>query len=425
MSRSFPVPLDEEARAAAVADYRIVGVPPLPDLPAIVELAADLLGVPNAVVNIITADQQVQLAAHGFDGATVPRGESMCATTIVQPEPVILRDARLDPRFASHPHVTGELGNIVFYAGSQLRAPAGHVLGTLCAFDTVAHDLTGHQREGMDKLARMVVGVLELHRHARLLHESMRDLERKSGELVRSNAALASFAGQVSHDLRNPLTGVLGYVAVLADLPAIAADPEAKFCMDRALSSATRMWRMISDVLAHASAGGHLSIQPVPLTAVAADVVDDLASVIAGTGALVSFGELPTVAGDATSLRIVLQNLVGNAVKFRHPDRPSVVHISGDEDPVSWWIAVSDNGVGIPEADRGRVLEMFSRLQPAVEGSGIGLATVQRIVDAHGGTLAIEANDPAGTVVRVTLPKLSPNGQAARPQTHAGAAGRS
>jgi signal transduction histidine kinase len=401
---TFPVPDDEAARLESLARYGIVGAPPPPDLPSVVELAAYLCDVPNAVVNIISEHQQVQIATVGFEPGVCARGDSMCATTIVEPVPVHVTDARLDPRFADNPHVTGILDDIRFYAGSQLKAPDGHVLGTLCVFDRAVHDLSTDQREGLDKLARMVVDVLELHRHSRLLHDALLKVERTSGELVRSNTALKHFAGQVSHDLKNPLTGVLGFVASLADIPAVTAEPDAKMCIDRALSSATRMWRMIEDVLAHASVGATPQLRPVSLGEIAGQVIEDLNPAINAANATVTIEPLPTVVGDATQLRVLLQNLVNNAVKFRDRSRPCRVTISGDAGVEQATLRVADNGVGIPPADRDRVLEMFTRLRTDVEGSGIGLATCQRIIEAHHATLTIGETPGGGTTMTVAVP---------------------
>jgi signal transduction histidine kinase len=328
----------------------------------------------------------------------------MCTIAIVEPEPVMVPDARVDPRFAANPFVTGAIDTIRFYAASQLRAPDGHVLGTLCVFDNEVHELTREQRDGLDKLARMVVDILELHRHGRLVHDALLRVERKSGELARSNAALQHFANQVSHDLKNPLTGILGFVAMLADMPPVAGDPDSRRCVDRALSSATRMWRMIEDVLSLAEVNGQPRLGQVSLGEIAGQVLEDLAAAIRTADATVTVQPLPSVLGDATQLRVLLQNLVGNAVKFRAPDRPCRVVISGDADTETVRLRVADNGVGIAPQDRDRVLEMFTRLRTDVEGSGIGLATVQRIVEAHHATLSIGETAGGGTTVTVALP---------------------
>ncbi|WP_432830327.1 GAF domain-containing sensor histidine kinase [Dactylosporangium sp. CA-092794] len=404
-TRSFPLPGDERERLRSLASYGIVAGPPLPDLPSVVQLAAYICGVPNAVVNIISAHHQHQMAAFGFNPDVCAREDSMCAISMVQPGTVVVRDASVDPRFADNPFVTGELDRVRFYAAAQLRDRDGHVLGTLCVFDDAPHELTPSQREGLERLARMVMDLLELHRHGRLLEQALDKVHRTTRELQRSNASLQHFAGQVSHDLKNPLTGVLGFVAMLADIPAVAADPDGRECTDRALSSATRMWRMIEDVLAHASVGGRPSFTDVSLDTVARQVVEDVGAAVAAAEATVEVEPLPTVVGDATQLRVLIQNLVSNSLKFRHRGRACRVRIGAQESPTAWTLVVADNGVGIPAEDRARVLEMFTRLRTDVEGSGIGLATCLRIVEAHDATLVVGETPGGGTTMRVTLPK--------------------
>ncbi|WP_433079881.1 sensor histidine kinase [Dactylosporangium sp. CA-052675] len=403
--KAFPVPDDEPERLKSLAGYGIVGGPPLPDLPSVVELAAYVCGVPNAVVNIISASQQIQMAAFGFEASACSREDSMCAISMVEPETVVVRDATQDPRFADSPFVTGEIDDVRFYASAQLRDRDGHVLGTLCVFDSEPHDLSAKQREGLDKLARMVMDVMELHRHGQMLEQALDKVHRTSRELQRSNSSLQHFAGQVSHDLKNPLTGVLGFVAMLSEIPAVAADPDGKRCVDRALSSATRMWRMIEDVLSHASLGGRPSFTDVSLEAIARQVVEDVGTAIAASRAEVEVGPLPTVVGDATQLRVLIQNMVSNSLKFRDRDRDCRISITADESETGWTLNIADNGLGIAAQDRPRVLEMFTRLRTDVEGSGIGLATCQRIVEAHDATLVIDETPGGGTTMRITLPK--------------------
>jgi signal transduction histidine kinase len=396
---------DEQHRLTALSRYGLLDALPNPDLQSIADLAAFLCGVPTAAVNIIDAAHQRQLAATGFEPGVLARSDSMCTLTIEQSEPVHVTDASKDERFQGNPYVSGVMGNVRFYAASQLREPNGAVLGTLCVFDNEVRSLNQEQRDGLDKLARMVMDVLELRRHAELLSQALHEVRTTSDELVRSNAALQDFAGQVSHDLKNPLTGILGFVASVADLPSVAIDADARMGLERALSSATRMWRMIEDVLAHASAGSRQDLQRVSLDEVARWVVDDLEPTINAAGATVRVGPLPTVVGDQTQLRVLLQNLVSNAVKFRRREVPCEVLVSADEDIYGWTVSVADNGIGIPSADRERVLELFTRLRPDIEGSGIGLATVRRIVAAHQATLEIGDTPGGGTTIYVNLPR--------------------
>jgi signal transduction histidine kinase len=403
---TFPVPADEEARLRSLAEYHLIGTPPPRDLSAIVELAAHLCDTPNAAINIISATEQRQLAAVGAQSGRCDRRYSMCAVSITEPDqPIVVADASVDPRFAGSPFVTGEFDQVRCYAAAVLRDHAGHALGTLVVFDRKARELSPAQVADLNRLARLAVDVLDLQRTGRQLRDAIGRAQLARRELARSNAALQHFAGQVSHDLKNPLTGVLGFVAMLSEIPSVAQDTEAQHCIDRALSSATRMWHMIEDVLSIASAGGRPTFSTVQLNATATQVLEDLSAITAAAGATVHVGALPAVTGDATQLRQLLQNLVSNSLKFRDPHRPCRIEITGDETPDAWTVSVADNGVGIPPADRPRVLEMFTRLRTDIEGAGIGLATCQRIVEAHGASIAIDETPGGGTTVIVTLPK--------------------
>jgi GAF domain-containing protein len=111
-TRGHPVATDEQERLRSLADYGILGAPPPPDLPSVVELAAHIRGVPNAAVNIISATHQHRLAAYGFEAGVCDRGDSMCAVSIAEPETVVVSDATLDPRFAHNPFVTGEIDDV-------------------------------------------------------------------------------------------------------------------------------------------------------------------------------------------------------------------------------------------------------------------------------------------------------------------------
>jgi signal transduction histidine kinase len=116
--------------------------------------------------------------------------------------------------------------------------------------------------------------------------------------------------------------------------------------------------------------------------------------------------DLPTIPGDATLLRQLLQNLLDHAMKYRHPDRTCQIRISASHDGDCWIIAFADNGIGIPPAQRARVFEMFAQVdQPTRKGHGIGLSTCLRIVDRHRGSIAITETPGGGTTINLKLPK--------------------
>ena len=269
------MPADVRDRDALLAPYDVTGPFDEPELQSVAELATHVCGVPCAVVNLISEHFQHQVAAVGITPSVCVREDAMCAVTIGEPAPVEVPDAREDPRFAANPFVTGRLAHIRFYAASQLRAPSGAVLGTLCVFDEAARELTAEQRHALDLLAGQAVGALELRRAYRALTVTVRELAEARDELLRSNSRLAAFAGQVSHDLRNPLAGVTGFLELLVDHPAVAGEATAVAHVDRALAAAGRMRDMVDDLLAYARVGGSLRTERVDLGVLLREVLDD------------------------------------------------------------------------------------------------------------------------------------------------------
>ena len=390
-------------RMAAIRAYRVLAEPPGRDLQALVELAAQVCQVPTAAINLIGDLQQHQLATVGVERDVCAREDSMCNAVLHQSGPVIVPDARLDERFAANPFVTGQIGRVRFYAASRLVA-SGVPIGTLCVFDTEPRQLTPEQYDALATLADRVVDVLELRLRTDQLERSLADLTSARDELRRSNEQLARFVGQVSHDLRTPLSGVLGFVHELVELPMVADDEQAGWLARRALASGERMRDLIEELLTFARVGGSLRLAPVDLAAVAADAVQDLEAVLRDAGATVRLEPLPVVLGDAVQLRALLQNLVANAATYARPGVPPQIELRSRRVGDTWCVEVCDNGVGVAPDQRERIFELLARGDVPAQGSGIGLATCRRIVEAHGGTIGVGESPAGGTRVRVDLP---------------------
>lgn len=377
--------LDGE-RVAAIGKYIVVTDPPRGDLLALVEVAAQVAQVPMATINLITDTAQYQVATHGFDASVCAREDSMCNLVLHDGAPVVVPDASQDERFRDNPFVTGVIGDVRFYATHQLTTPEGVVIGTLCVFDVVPRELTDEQEHALVALADRVVDLLEL--------------ELRTRELKRSNEQLAAFAGQVSHDLRNPLTAVTMALRLIEE--EADGDEDVNFLVKRAVGGAERMQTLIDELLAYARVGAELQRVPVDLAAVLQDVREDLAAPLAN--ATVVVGELPTVTGDPTQLRAVLQNLVANAAKFTRPGQPAHIEVDGSRIGERWRIEVCDRGPGIPEDQKERVFQPLARIDEEVEGSGIGLSTCRRIIEAHGGRIGLTNAAYGGTCAWFELP---------------------
>lgn len=385
---------------AAIRSYDVLAHPPERDLAAVVDLAAKICGVPMATINLITDTEQHQVAAVGFDAGVCSREDSMCAAVLHAGGPVVVPDAREDARFRDNPFVTGAIGHVRFYAAHQLVTHDGVTIGTLCVFDTVTRELDAVQTEALTTLAQRVVDVLELSLRSRELSVSLSRVEAMRDELERSNERLASFAGQVSHDLKTPLSSLsLSLDLIREQLP---DDDASARLVDRAINGSTRMAVLIDHVLDYAKLGGSLRRERVDLSVVAAEVVEDLRGVLLDVDLRVE--DLPTVTGDATQLRAVLQNLLSNAAKFRRPDRTPTVRVSARAVPGRCRVEVTDDGPGVPPGDHQRIFDLLTRLDEKVEGSGIGLATCRRIVSAHGGAIGLDPVPSGGTTFWFELP---------------------
>ncbi len=226
-------------------------------------------------------------------------------------------------------------------------------------------------------------------------------------ELQRSNDELEQFAGAVSHDLVRPMAAAHGYLELLAEKYAEPLGEQGGRWLESATMAVQRMQRLVDALLTYARAGqAPFQPQPVALTEVMANVLADLRPAVeAASCEVIVADHLPTITGDETLLRQLLQNLVDNSLKYGCPSRSGQVRVTATPTGPTWELTVADNGVGIPRDQRERVFEMFAQVDPAArKGHGIGLSTCQRIVTRHGGTISIEETPGGGTTIRVTLP---------------------
>ncbi|BBH68673.1 hypothetical protein ACTI_53580 [Actinoplanes sp. OR16] len=161
----------EASRLAALHEYRLLDTPPHEELRAVVRVAAAVAGVPTATLNLIDENRQVQLTTVGFTGRDCERDDSMCAVRLADGVPVNLPDARLDPSYRRNPWVTGELGLIRFYANAPLITPEGHILGTLCVFDSEPRELAPAALNRLQDLAQVIVAFFERRRQTRVTTE--------------------------------------------------------------------------------------------------------------------------------------------------------------------------------------------------------------------------------------------------------------
>jgi PAS domain S-box-containing protein len=242
---------------------------------------------------------------------------------------------------------------------------------------------------------------------------AIRLADSRSRLLERSNNDLQEFAYVASHDLQEPLRMISSYLDVIRERCANQFDADSLRYLDRATTAATRMTRLVKDLLTYSRAGHDTDHnEPVDLSALAEEIGDDLRARLDECGGSIIITEpLPTIRGRSLLIRQVLMNVMQNALKYRHPDRSPVITISTTSDPTEIRVHVTDNGIGVPEQYRERIFRLFQRLNrgPA-EGSGIGLSICRKLVRAWGGEIIVSSDGENGSTFTFTIPTSSGSG---------------
>lgn len=241
----------------------------------------------------------------------------------------------------------------------------------------------------------------------RTQEQKMQDeLLQKTKDLLRSNRDLEQFAYVASHDLQEPLRMVTSYTQLLARRYKGKLSDEADEFIHYAVDGAIRMQSLINALLSYSRVDS-MGKELVPCESRVAlqNALENLKMVISECGGQIEAEDLPVVLGDPVQLMQLFQNLVGNAIKFRSPDRAPVVRISARRDGKFWLFSVCDNGIGIAPQFYERIFVIFQRLHTKEEypGTGIGLAMCKRIIERHGGTIRVESRPGEGSVFHFTL----------------------
>jgi len=281
------------------------------------------------------------------------------------------------------------------------------VLGALVvsSFSAVRRRIEDSLRQARDQLQ---IELQQRQQHEAEVRKLNQELTVRAAELVEANKELESFAYSVSHDLRAPLRHLVGYSELLQKHASSSLDDKSKKYMQTILEAGKRMGNLIDDLLAFSRIGrAETRTTAVNLQQLVAEVVSEIGAQSKREDISWKIGALPVCYGDRPLLRLVLVNLLSNAVKFSGPRSPAKIEIgSVDGNGDKSEIFVSDNGVGFDMQYVNKLFGVFQRLHRAdeFEGTGIGLATVQRIVHRHGGTVRAEGAVDRGATFYFSLP---------------------
>lgn len=282
----------------------------------------------------------------------------------------------------------------------------GGLIGVVQLSDKFEGEFDQADEDQLVQLARFYTATFELQYVYEDLRRLTGALRQATRELRRSNAELEQFAYVASHDLQEPLRMVTSYLQLLERRYKANLDQDASDFIAFAVDGAARMQTLIQDLLTYSRVGTRgASFEPTDCQAVLEQVLQNLEVAIAESDTEINSGPMPSLSADASQLAQLLQNLIGNAIKFRG-ESPPQVQVAATQRDDDWLFSVQDNGIGIDPQYSERIFQVFQRLHGIGQypGTGIGLAVCKKIVERHHGTIWVESQPDAGATFLFTIP---------------------
>lgn len=393
-----PVPKNEKQRLQALHRYEKEDKEPEHDeaFDRLAELASVVSGKPIAFINLIGAESEFKKACYGFNGSTTPRTVSFCQFTIMNDEILEVKDAQQDEIFMHNPNVRGLL-NLRYYAGVPLKAPDGSNIGSLCIIDHEPGSINGQQKAALKTIAEEVISRFELN----AARNELDFRNKQKDELIRI----------VSHDMRNPLTGIIGFSSLLKE----ELHDEELMMMAGNIEKAGKSMLDLVNVLLNSeyirSASYIIKKTPCDASKVTREIVElhrpmaqlKQISVITNIAPSI-FCEL-----DVEKWKQILGNLLNNSIKFTPAGGRVEIGLERTEgDRTFLQLIVKDTGIGIPPNIRENLFTgKESILRKGTEGeasTGLGMYIIKKYIRLMYGLIDLESSVENGTTFKIRIP---------------------
>lgn len=398
--RTAPIPHNDRQRLDSLLSYRLLDSEPEKDFDDITKLAAEICETPISVITLIDEQRQWFKSKVGLEIIESPRETSFCGHLIAEPEHnLIVENASEDERFYDNPLVAA--GAIKSYAGIPLVNPEGFALGALCVIDVKVKKLEPFQIKALEKLANQVTKLLELRRNNFRLVQSHNTLAQRYKDLEQ-------FSHVVSHDLKSPLNNIIQLSEMVSEMISDKTEAQAKEMVGYIGQSAKELKNLVDGILEHykydtldVSRREKIRLREfVQYIVNLLHVSDDFTFVLPD--------EKTRFWTNKMALGQILYNLVANAIKYNDKEI-GVIEIGCGRNGDEIAIFVKDNGPGIPESQFAKIFEIFGTLgksdRSGNKGSGIGLSTVQKLLQRLGGRIEVKSEMGQGTTFTVFLKK--------------------
>lgn len=399
----------ESRRLAALHKLRVLDSEPEATFERVVSIVTAVLEVPIAMITLVDSERCWYKAEIGLGRSEMPRSENMCDAVIRQDAVFVVNDATLAP-----PELVGpmlRLG-VRFYIGAPFRTADGVKVGTLCAVDTRAREVTDREQEVIAALAAIVGEELELRLVAGRLVQAEDEMRRLNHRLATANQNKSDFLTSMSHELRAPLNGILGACELLAGGGLGRLHQKQVEYVRDIQTSGVHLLSLINDLLDLSSIeAGRIALNPEQMGATA--FMDECAVMVRGLAAarsldlrVIAPDEPLVLCADERRLKQVACNLLGNALKFA-PQR-SVVAFSAAREGSTAVFAVEDQGPGVPLEFQERIFDQFFRMPGEQDGYGLGLPLARRLVELQGGRVWLQSGPESGSRFCFSVPLILP-----------------
>lgn len=393
--------VNEEERLAALHSYHILDTAEEKDFDDLTVLASVICQTPIALISLVDAKRQWFKSHIGVDDTETPIELSFCSHAIASHNDImIVPDAKVDPRFAENPLVTGPI-SITYYAGVPLVTEDGHALGTLCVIDYEKKILADDQINALKTLAKQVVDKLELRR--KIIH-----LEKTNQDLLNSNVLIQKFASMAAHDIKNPLSSILLTSQALRLRHLKLQDEGCILLVDLNITATQNLMSLVEEMLAYSRDPALLLVkkQKFDFTGTLRKILN-LLSIPDNIETLLPKDKIELNLSLIAFEQIFI-NLLSNAIRYNNKDK-GIIKIRYDEDDDFYRFEVEDNGIGIAAQYHEKIftnnftLKITDRYNK--KGTGIGLSTVNDLINALGGNIYVKSTPGEGATFYITIKK--------------------
>jgi signal transduction histidine kinase len=424
-----PVPHNEDKRLAFLRNLRLEISSDFNEIQGLCDVAAQIAGVPIALVTLVDKAQQNFLASVGVgDLKATDREIAFCAHAIMGSDQFEVVDARLDARFVDNPLVVGEPG-VQSYLGTVLEPEPEMRLGTLCVVDTQPRQHSATVKASLAKLGQAVSALLISHRQKLNLLDFAdqvtqnniemaavtESLQNSMDRILAAESAKSAFLATVTHELRTPLTSIKGALNLLSNNGVVFDTQKSKRLIAIAGKNSDNLLSLVEDMLQLQKADFDepwVRFAPVDLAALvrASAATHQPFATEKGLALTLSGIDEPCfVNGDKKLLERVIANILSNAFKYTQAGGTvaMALHCLADGPQIT----VTDDGTGIPEGAEEKVFGMFSQVDSSDtrshSGAGLGMYISHKILHAHHATISYSSKLGVGTVFTVNFPKFA------------------